>query len=125
MSRLTLCLNPPFKSDQNYKVLFKKKDGAQAASQIQAFEDTWPWDQEDEAVYADLSVGALDRWAVGRVHDILVGFVGSVLPEGLESPGADAAPQGDDAIGSFLGPKHAGGLQSYADDGFAARLDDA
>ena len=47
-------LDPPFKSDQNHNVLFKEQDGARAASQIQAFEDTWTWDQEDEAVYADL-----------------------------------------------------------------------
>jgi DNA modification methylase len=47
-------LDPPFKSDQNYNVLFKEKDGTQAASQIQAFEDTWTWGQDDEVVYADL-----------------------------------------------------------------------
>ena len=34
-------LDPPFKSNQNYNVLFKEKDGSQAASQIRAFEDTW------------------------------------------------------------------------------------
>ena len=43
-------LDPPFKSDQNYNVLFKEQDGTRAASQIQAFEDTWTWDQEDEAI---------------------------------------------------------------------------
>jgi adenine specific DNA methylase Mod len=37
-------LDPPFKSNQNYNVLFKEKDGSQAASQIQAFEDMWTWD---------------------------------------------------------------------------------
>jgi len=41
-------LDPPFKSNQNYCVLFKEKDGTQAASQIQTFEDTWTWGQEDE-----------------------------------------------------------------------------
>ncbi len=46
--------DPPFKSDQNYNVLFKERDGARAASQIRAFEDTWSWDAEDEAVVADL-----------------------------------------------------------------------
>jgi len=45
-------LDPPFKSNQNYNVLFKEKNGTRAASQIQAFEDTWTWDQEDEAVFA-------------------------------------------------------------------------
>jgi len=43
-------LDPPFNSNQNYNVLFKEKNGSQAASQIQAFEDTWTWDQKDEDV---------------------------------------------------------------------------
>ena len=34
-------LDPPFKSDQNYNVLFAEKDGSRSAAQIQAFEDTW------------------------------------------------------------------------------------
>jgi site-specific DNA-methyltransferase (adenine-specific) len=42
-------LDPPFKSNQNYNVLFKEQDGTRAASQIQAFEDTWTWDREDQA----------------------------------------------------------------------------
>ena len=46
--------DPPFKSDQNYNVLFKESDGQRAASQIRAIEDTWTWDQEDEAVYSEL-----------------------------------------------------------------------
>ncbi len=36
-------LDPPFKSDQNYNVLFAEKDGSRSAAQIQAFEDTWTW----------------------------------------------------------------------------------
>jgi site-specific DNA-methyltransferase (adenine-specific) len=36
-------LDPPFKSNQNYNVLFKEKNGSQAASQVRAFEDTWTW----------------------------------------------------------------------------------
>jgi site-specific DNA-methyltransferase (adenine-specific) len=47
-------LDPPFKSNQNYNVLFKEKNGSQAASQIRAFEDTWTWSQDDEELYADL-----------------------------------------------------------------------
>ncbi len=34
-------LDPPFKSDQNYNVLFADRDGSRSAAQIQAFEDTW------------------------------------------------------------------------------------
>ncbi|MBE3119567.1 MAG: restriction endonuclease [Candidatus Atribacteria bacterium] len=47
-------LDPPFNSNQNYNVLFKEKNGAQAASQIRAFEDTWTWSTDDEELYADL-----------------------------------------------------------------------
>lgn len=43
-------LDPPFKSDQNYNVLFAARDGTKAAAQIRVFEDTWQWD--DAAVRA-------------------------------------------------------------------------
>ena len=37
-------LDPPFKSNQDYNVLFSEHDGTRAAAQIKAFEDTWAWD---------------------------------------------------------------------------------
>ena len=46
-------LDPPFKSDHNYNVLFKEQNGAQAASQIQAFEDTWRWDENAARAYQE------------------------------------------------------------------------
>lgn len=61
-------LDPPFKSNQNYNVLFKEQNGAKAASQIRAFEDTWTWDQEDEAVFADIVTKG------GSVADCLQAF---------------------------------------------------
>ncbi len=61
-------LDPPFNSNQNYNVLFKEKDGSQAASQIRAFEDTWTWSQDDEAVFADLVTKG------GKVADCLQAF---------------------------------------------------
>ena len=61
-------LDPPFKSNQNYNVLFKEKNGSQAASQIRAFEDTWTWSQDDEAIYADLVTNG------GKVADCLQAF---------------------------------------------------
>lgn len=60
--------DPPFKSNQNYNVLFQEKDGTQAASQIRAFEDTWKWNANDEAVYADLVT------AGGKLADALQAF---------------------------------------------------
>ncbi|MEX2270459.1 MAG: DNA methyltransferase [Vicinamibacterales bacterium] len=44
-------LDPPFNSDASYNVLFAEKDGAQAASQIKAFGDTWKWDTEAALLY--------------------------------------------------------------------------
>ena len=38
-------LDPPFNSNASYNVLFKEHNGAEAASQIKAFEDTWRWDE--------------------------------------------------------------------------------
>ena len=61
-------LDPPFNSNQDYNVLFKERDGSQAASQIRAFKDTWTWGQEDEAVYADLVT------AGGKVADVMQAF---------------------------------------------------
>ena len=36
-------LDPPFKSNQDYNVLFAERDGTRAAAQIKAFEDTSPF----------------------------------------------------------------------------------
>jgi len=33
-------LDPPFKSDQDYNILFAERNGSRAAAQIKAFEDT-------------------------------------------------------------------------------------
>ena len=44
-------LDPPFKSNQSYNVLFAERDGSQSAAQIKAFEDTWRWDQAAAAAY--------------------------------------------------------------------------
>jgi len=48
-------LDPPFNSAQTYNAFFHEKDGTDAASQIKAFEDTWRWNQESEAVYRALT----------------------------------------------------------------------
>jgi DNA modification methylase len=61
-------LDPPFNSNTNYNVLFAEKDGSKAASQIQAFSDTWTWNQESESVFAEIVT------ASGRVADCLQAF---------------------------------------------------
>jgi len=47
-------LDPPFKSDQNYNVLFAERNGSRSASQAKAFEDTWQWDETAAASYQDI-----------------------------------------------------------------------
>src|SRR6185295_12551665 len=37
-------LDPPFKSDQDYNVLFEEHDQTKSLAQINAFDDTWTWD---------------------------------------------------------------------------------
>jgi site-specific DNA-methyltransferase (adenine-specific) len=46
--------DPPFNSSATYNVLFKEKTGEESAAQITAFEDTWQWSQEAEAVYREI-----------------------------------------------------------------------
>ena len=47
-------LDPPFKSDRDYNVLFEEKDGTRAAAQIKAFEDTWEWNEEAARAYSEV-----------------------------------------------------------------------
>ena len=47
-------LDPPFKSNQDYNVLFKERNGSQSAAQIHAFEDTWQWDEAAALAYKEI-----------------------------------------------------------------------
>lgn len=47
-------LDPPFKSNQDYNLLFEEQDGSRSASQIQVFEDTWRWDQAAARAFEDV-----------------------------------------------------------------------
>jgi DNA modification methylase len=47
-------LDPPFKSNQDYNVLFAEQDGSRSAAQIKAFEDTWRWDQAAAEAYEEV-----------------------------------------------------------------------
>lgn len=38
-----VCLDPPANSNASYTVLVKAPDGASSAAQIEAFDDTWHW----------------------------------------------------------------------------------
>src|SRR4030042_127292 len=47
-------LDPPFKSDQDYNILFAERNGSKAAAQIKAFDDTWHWDKVSAAAYEEI-----------------------------------------------------------------------
>lgn len=58
-------LDPPFNSKRDYNQVFTGKGGQKAAAQIQAFEDTWRWDESaarafDEVVVQGTHSGAAE-----------------------------------------------------------------
>lgn len=59
-------LDPPFNSNQTYNVIFKDESGRQSDAQLVAFEDTWHWGPDAEAVYAFLTETARHQ---GHVPD--------------------------------------------------------
>lgn len=61
-------LDPPFKSDQDYNVLFAEQNGTRSAAQILAFIDTWRWDQAAAAAYQEIVE------AGGRVSLVMQAF---------------------------------------------------
>ncbi|MBN2209203.1 MAG: restriction endonuclease [Candidatus Coatesbacteria bacterium] len=61
-------LDPPFKSNQNYNVLFAERNGSRSSAQIKAFKDTWNWDQEAATAYRQVVE------AGGRVSETMQGF---------------------------------------------------
>jgi site-specific DNA-methyltransferase (adenine-specific) len=44
-------LDPPFNSNANYNILFKSKTGDGSDAQIEAFEDTWHWNDHAEDAF--------------------------------------------------------------------------
>lgn len=50
-------LDPPFKSNQDYNILFAEQDGSRSAAQIRAFSDTWQWDQVSSVAYEEIVEG--------------------------------------------------------------------
>lgn len=54
-------LDPPFSSNRTYNVLFKEENGTASAAQIQAFTDTWHWNQASEEAFRDIIDNAPER----------------------------------------------------------------
>ncbi|RPH92780.1 site-specific DNA-methyltransferase [candidate division KSB1 bacterium] len=61
-------LDPPFKSNQDYNVLFAEQSGERAAAQIMAFEDTWHWDEAASRAYEETIL------AGGKTADVMRAF---------------------------------------------------
>ena len=61
-------LDPPFKSNQDYNVLFAEQSGGKSAAQIKAFEDTWQWDESAAAAYEETVESG------GRVSQVMQAF---------------------------------------------------
>lgn len=47
-------LDPPFNSNASYNVLFKGPSGNESAAQIEAFDDTWHWNDSAEAAFGEV-----------------------------------------------------------------------
>ena len=80
-------LDPPFKSDQSYNVLFAERDGTRAAAQLHAFEDTWQWNEESARVYQVLVEDG------GRVSAVLQAFRAFLGPSDMMAYLAMMAPR--------------------------------
>ncbi len=63
-------LDPPFNSNANYNILFKSPAGAGADAQIEAFEDTWHWNDTAEAAF-----DAVLKSGNTKVADMLVAMM--------------------------------------------------
>lgn len=61
-------LDPPFKSNQNYNVLFEEQNGTRSKAQIKAFEDTWRWDQGAEEAFHEIVTSG------GKASEMLQAF---------------------------------------------------
>jgi len=61
-------LDPPFKSNATYNVLFSEHNGSKSHAQIKAFEDTWTWDESASLAFQEtVELG-------GRVSEALQAF---------------------------------------------------
>jgi hypothetical protein len=50
-------LDPPFNSNASYNVLFKAPTGERSQAQIEAFDDTWHWNESAERAFDEVMTG--------------------------------------------------------------------
>jgi DNA modification methylase len=74
-------LDPPFNSHRDYNVIFKNEAGRQSDAQLLAFEDTWHWGPDPEAVYAYLTNTARNEGRVPQTVSTLIGALRSAIHE--------------------------------------------
>ncbi len=61
-------LDPPFKSNQNYNVLFKEQNGSRASAQVEVFKDTWQWDLQSSRYFVEIVESG------GKVSQVMQAF---------------------------------------------------
>lgn len=61
-------LDPPFKSDQSYNIIFQERNGTKSRAQIKAFEDTWHWDFSAARTWTEIVEKSSNR----RLADLMV-----------------------------------------------------
>ncbi len=68
-------LDPPFNSNADYNALFKTPKGQQSAAQMEAFTDTWQWDDATSG-QAVAEVKRSSYQDAAKMLDAMVGFLG-------------------------------------------------
>lgn len=67
-------LDPPFNSNANYNILFKSPEGHASDAQIEAFDDTWHWNESAERAFDEvMESGNTDAFELLRA---MRGFLG-------------------------------------------------
>src|SRR5690606_16190111 len=67
-------LDPPFNSNATYNVLFRSPTGEQSQAQIEAFDDTWHWNEKAEDAYWQVLHGP--NTDAARMLEAMRGFLG-------------------------------------------------
>lgn len=69
-------LDPPFKSNRSYNILFKEHDEHPSEAQIRAFDDTWHWGPQAEETFRELSTSPRVPERVSRLVEAMRRFLG-------------------------------------------------
>src|SRR5256885_4208672 len=67
-------LDPPFNSKRDYNLLFKSPKGQASEAQIEAFYDTWHWNEQAEREFDDILHQA--NTSVAQMLNALRAFLG-------------------------------------------------